>query len=184
MWDVTDPSAIAMIDSVRIDARTVNDVKISEDGRIAVLTREGASSRRNGIVILDVSSPQDGMRILSSYDQHLTGGVHNAFVYDNHVYAVGAGQYYEIINIEDPRNPYRVARFELETPGHAIHDVWVEDGIAYSSNWSDGVVAVDVGGGGQGGSPRNPVMLGSYTNPSGGAMRRCRSTASRRIAST
>ncbi len=167
MWDVTDPSAIAMIDSVRIDARTVNDVKISEDGRIAVLTREGASSRRNGIVILDVSSPQDGMRILSSYDQHLTGGVHNAFVYDNHVYAVGAGQYYEIINIEDPRNPYRVARFELETPGHAIHDVWVEDGIAYSSNWSDGVVAVDVGGGGQGGSPRNPVMLGSYTNPSG-----------------
>ncbi len=167
MWDVTDPSAIAMIDSIRIDARTVNDIKISEDGRIAVLTREGASNRRNGIVILDVSSPQDGMRILSSYDQNLTGGVHNAFVYDNHVYAVGAGQYYEIINIEDPRNPYRVARFELETPGHAIHDVWVEDGIAYSSNWSDGVVAVDVGGGGQGGSPRNPVMLGSYTHPSG-----------------
>ncbi len=167
MWDVTDPSAITRIDSVRIDARTVNDVKVSEDGRVAVLTREGASNRRNGIVILDVSSPQDGMRILSSYDQHLTGGVHNAFVYDDHVYAVGAGQYYEIINIEDPRNPYRVARFELDTPGHAIHDVWVEDGIAYSSNWDDGVVAVDVGGGGQGGSPRNPVMLGSTTHPSG-----------------
>jgi len=40
-------------------------------------------------------------------------------------------------------------------------------GLAYSSNWSDGVVAVDVGGGGKGGSPRNPVMLGSYTHPSG-----------------
>ena len=41
------------------------------------------------------------------------------------------------------------------------------DGIAYSSNWHDGVVAVDVGGGGAGGAPNNPVLLGSYTHPSG-----------------
>ncbi len=54
-----------------------------------------------------------------------------------------------------------------------MHDVWVKDGIAYSSNWDDGVVAVDVGSdmsgelGGAGGSPENPKMLGSYTYPSG-----------------
>ena len=45
--------------------------------------------------------------------------------------------------------------------------MWVEDGIAYSSNWTDGVVAVDVGGGGMGGAPNNPVMLGSTPYPSG-----------------
>ncbi len=166
-WDVTDPSNMKIVDVVLVDARTVNDVKISADGRIGVMSREGASNRRNGLVILDVSNPTDGVRVLSRFDDQLTGGVHNVFLYDNHVYALSAGQRYDIINIEDPGNPHRVGSFELDTPGHSIHDVWVEDGIAYSSNWDDGVVAVDVGGGGRGGSPRNPVMLGSYIYPGG-----------------
>ena len=37
--------------------------------------------------------------------------------------------------------------FELGKEGQSIHDVWVEDGIAYSSNWRDGVYLVDVGNG-------------------------------------
>ncbi len=166
-WDVTDPGNMRIVDVVLVDARTVNDVKISADGRIGVISREGASNRRNGLVIMDVSNPTEGVRVLSRFDDQLTGGVHNVFLYDNHVYALSGGQRYDIINIEDPANPHRVGRFELDTPGHAIHDVWVEDGIVYSSNWADGIVAVDVGGGGKGGSPRNPVMLGSYTYPSG-----------------
>ena len=31
-----------IIDTVTVDARTVNDVKISEDGKVGVITREGA----------------------------------------------------------------------------------------------------------------------------------------------
>ena len=27
-----------------------------------------------------------------------------------------------------------VGRFELDTPGHGIHDVWISDGVAFSSN--------------------------------------------------
>lgn len=170
-WDVTDPSNIVSIDTVRVDARTVNDVKISADGTIGVITREGASDRKNGMVVLDVSNPRD-VKILSEYNEGLTGGVHNAFIYEDHVYAVNNGRRYDIINIEDPENPYTVGRFELDTPGHSIHDVWIEDGIAYSSNWRDGVVAVDIGSqdselADAGGSPENPVMLGSYTYPSG-----------------
>jgi len=167
-WDVTDPSNIKLIDTILVDARTVNDVKVSEDGRIAVISREGASNRRNGLVILDVSDMQSGgARILSTFEDQLTGGVHNVFVYQDHVYALSAGQRYDIINIEDPANPYRVGRYAHDSPGTSIHDVWVANGIAFSSNWSDGVVAVDVGGGGQGGSPNNPVFLGSYAYPSG-----------------
>lgn len=170
-WDVTDPANITPIDTVRVDARTVNDVKISEDGTIGVITREGASDRKNGMVVLDVSNPRD-VKILSEYNEGLTGGVHNAFIYEDHVYAVNNGRRYDIINIEDPANPVTVGRFELETPGHSIHDVWIEDGIAYSSNWRDGVVAVDIGSrdselADAGGSPENPVMLGSYSYPSG-----------------
>ncbi len=186
-WDVTDPSKMEIIDTVTVDARTVNDVKVSEDGRIGVITREGASNRKNGLVVLDVSNPRD-VKILSRFDDGLTGGVHNAFIYDNHVYAINNGRRYDVINIEDPTKPYRVSRFELDTPGHSVHDVWIEDGIAYSSNWGDGLQLVDIGGataGGPfrkfgeqpnpevrgpfvaGGSPSNPVQFGSYTYPSG-----------------
>ena len=144
-WDVTNPDSMLIIDTVTVDARNVNDVKISEDGRIGVISREGASNRKNGFVVLDVSDPYN-VEILSAFNDDMTGGVHNTFIYENHVYAVNNGRKYDIINIEDPRNPFRVGVFELDTPGHSLHDVWVENGIAYSSNWHDGVVAVDVGG--------------------------------------
>jgi hypothetical protein len=183
-WDVTDRSNLKIIDTVTVDARTVNDVKISENGKIGVISREGASNRKNGFVILDVSDPYN-VEILSAFNDDMTGGVHNVYVYEDHVYAVNNGRKYDIINIEDPRNPFRVGVYELNTPGHSIHDVWVEDGIAYSSNWADGVHAVDVGGlkfneknrdkiqynpllmkAGQG-SPSNPVHLADLIDPNG-----------------
>lgn len=167
-WDVTDPKNIFMAATVRVDARTVNDVKVSEDGSVCAISREGASDRKNGLVLLDCSDiATKGVPILARYDDELTGGVHNVFINNDHIYALSAGRRYDIINIEDPRNPHRVGRFELDTPGHSIHDVWVIDGIAVSSNWTDGVVAVDVGGGGRGGSPTNPVKMGQYAYPSG-----------------
>jgi hypothetical protein len=165
-WDVTDPSDITPVDTVTVDARTVNDVKVSEDGRTCIISREGASDRKNGMVILDCSDPTD-VSIVTEYTNRLTGGVHNLFIYEDHVYALSNGRRYEIINIEDRANPTRVTDFELETPGHSIHDVWVKDGIAYSSNWDDGVVMVDVGNGVKGGSPSNPVEIGRYAYPSG-----------------
>ena len=183
-WEVTDPSNLVIIDTVTVDARTVNDVKVSADGRIGVLTREGSSTRKNGVVILDVSNPYD-VKILSEFNDGLTGGVHNAFIYDNHVYAVNNGRKYDIINISDPENPWRVGSYELNTPGHSIHDVWVENGIAYSSNWNDGVHIFDIGGlnfseqnrhtimknpvlqaAGKG-SPRKPTLMSSKTDTTG-----------------
>ena len=181
---MTDPANMVIIDTVTVDARTVNDVKISEDGRVGVITREGASDRKNGFVILDVSDPYN-VTISAAYNDDMTGGVHNVFIYENHVYAVNNGRKYDIINIDDPKKPFRVGVYELDTPGHSIHDVWIEDGIAYSSNWADGVHAVDVGGlkfdetdrsskrfnpllakAGQG-SPSNPVHLADLKDPNG-----------------
>jgi len=157
-WDVTNPANIFKIDSVLVDARGVNDVKISEDGKICIISREGASNRKNGIIILDVSNPRD-VQVLSTYTENLTGGVHNLFIYKDHVYALSNGQKYEISNISDPANPYRVSKFEIENPLRSIHDVWIEDGIAYSSNWADGIIMVDVGNGVAGGSPDNPKEI-------------------------
>jgi hypothetical protein len=165
-WDVTDAASPVMTDSIVVDARTTNDVKVSEDGAVCVISREGASSRRNGIVILDCSDPTD-IQIHSTFDDGLTGGVHNLFLYEGHVYAVNNGVRFDVIDIHDPTNPQRVGRFELDTPGHAIHDVWIVDGIAYTSNWGDGVVMVDVGGGNVGGSPSNPVEIARFSDIGG-----------------
>ena len=165
-WDVTNPSDIKKIDSVQVDARTVNDVKVSPNGKIAIISREGASNRKNGIIIIDVTNPYD-VKIIKEYTKNLTGGVHNLFIDEKHVYALSAGQKYYILNIEDPTNPIEVGMFELGKEGQAIHDVWVEDGIAYSSNWRDGVYLVDVGNGIAGGTPSNPVAFGNYTYDSG-----------------
>ena len=183
-WDVSNPDSMIIIDTITVDARTVNDVKISEDGRVGVMTREGASNRKNGFVLLDVSDPYN-VSISAEFNDDMTGGVHNVFIYENHVYAVNNGRKYDIINIDDPANPFRVGVFELDTPGHSIHDVWIEDGIAYSSNWGDGVVAVDIGGikfdesdrsksqynpllikAGQG-SPASPKKLAEMGDPTG-----------------
>ena len=167
IWDVTDPANIEKIREVQVDARTVNDVKVSEDGDIAVISREGASDRRNGFVVLGVGNPREGVPVLSEFTDQLTGGVHNIFISEDHVFALSAGLRYDVISIEDPRQPQRVGRFELDSAGHGIHDVWVSDGIAFSSNWNDGIVAVDVGGGGRGGTPDRPIELGRYAYPSG-----------------
>ena len=161
-YDVTDSTNMELIDTINVDARTVNDVKISDDGKIGVISREGASNRRNGFVVLDTSNPRD-VKILSTFDDQITGGVHNVFVYEDHVYAVNNGRRFDIINIEDPRKPVRVSRFETDSPGRTVHDVWVRDGIAYQAGRTDGVIMVDVGAGGDAegaGSPNKPVEMG------------------------
>jgi len=165
-YDVTDPRNMELVDTVQVDARTVNDVKVSEDGTLCVISREGASNRRNGFVMIDCTDPRDA-EILSSFDQGLTGGVHNVFLDNNHVYAVNNGRRWDVVNVEDPRNPFRVSRFETDTPGRSVHDVWIRDGIAYQAGRSDGLIMVDVGGGGLGGSPNTPVEMGRFPQITG-----------------
>lgn len=165
-WDVTDPTQIERIATVSVDARTVNDVKVSPNGKLCVISREGASNRKNGIVIYDVTDPRKP-KVLSEYNEELTGGVHNVFVEDDHIYSLSAGRRYDILSIEDPSQPKKVGSYQIFEPGASIHDVWVEDGIAYSSNWRYGVHLVDVGYGIEGGSPSNPKKIASYAYPSG-----------------
>jgi len=165
-WDVTDPAAIERIATVTVDARTVNDVKVGADGRLCVISREGASNRVNGLVMIDVTDPR-APEIVGTYDEGLTGGVHNLFVDGHLVYALSNGRRYDIVDVSDPAHARTIGKYELTTPGHSIHDVWVVDGLAYSSNWADGVHVVDVGNGVKGGSPEHPVYVADYAYPSG-----------------
>jgi hypothetical protein len=162
-WDVTDRQNPVLTDSVMVDARIINDVMTNEAGTLAVLTREGASSRRNGIVILDLADPAHPT-VLSEYTETLTGGVHVIYVDGDYVYATnnGTGDMH-VVSIADPANPREVSRWGLETPRRYLHDVWVEDGLAYLSYWDDGMVVLDVGNGIRGGTPERPMKVSQLT---------------------
>ena len=164
VFDVTDPDNVVKTDSIQVDARSVNDVKVSPDGRYASLTREGASNRRNGVVILDLADPGHP-KIAAEYTEGLTGGVHNAFPTDDYLFALSNGDKYVILDVRDIYNPKYVS--EYDHPNSRVHDVWVHDGIAYSAEWGTGLVAVDVGNGGWGGAIDAPVLISTYPVPTG-----------------
>ncbi|HUE97456.1 MAG TPA: hypothetical protein VMN39_12405 [Longimicrobiaceae bacterium] len=159
-WDVTDPRNPVLADSVVVDARVVNDVKVNAAGTLAVITRESASSRRNGIVILGLEDPAHP-RVISEYWETLTGGVHNAFIDGEMVYAVHNGTMdLHVIDISDPEDPRQIGRWGVPAhPGKVLHDVWVEGGLAYLSYWDDGLIILDVGNGIRDGSPEEPVFV-------------------------
>ena len=166
VWDVTEPGNIVKTDSIQVDARSVNDMKVSPDARYATMTREGASNRRNGVVILDLSDPAHPKIASEVTDYGLTGGVHNAFPTNEHVFALAGGDKYVILDVSDIYNPRYVG--EYNHPDSRLHDVWVFDGLAYSAEWETGLVVVDVGNGRWGGSPENPVFVSSLPVPTGG----------------
>lgn len=169
VWDVTDPSSPILTDSVQVDARRINDVKIHPNSRLGIITREGASSRRNGIVLLDLSQPAHPT-ILSEYTSTVTGGVHNVWVYgeEDLIYACHNGtSEIHIIDIADPTSPREVGKWGLDKQFKTLHDVIVQDGYAYLSYWDDGLITLDAGAGTHGGTPTNPTFVSQYRYPIG-----------------
>lgn len=169
VWDVTDPTNLILMDSVVVDARVVNDVKVSEDATWAIITREGASDRRNGIVVLSLEDPAHPT-IISELTDDLTAGIHNVWIMGDIVYAVNDGtNAMNILDLSDPMNPKHAGRWELR-PGDSnksLHDVWAEGGYAYLSYWDDGLVILDVGAGSHGGTPTEPKFVSSINYPAG-----------------
>jgi plastocyanin len=162
-WDVTDPANPVITDSVEVDGRRANDVKINADASLAIITSEGASNRRNGFTILDISEPAHP-RVLTHFTEGLTGGVHNVWIEGDIVYAVHNGtNAVHIVDISNPLNPRNVGRWQVEREGRSLHDVMVKDGLAYVSYWNDGLLVLDVGAGIEGGTPTEPALVSQLT---------------------
>jgi hypothetical protein len=164
VFDITDLNSIVKTDSVRVDARTINDVTVSPDGRYGVLSREGASNRVNGVVILDLAEPAHP-KVAATFDQELTGGVHNMFATNDYLFAVSGGSKYVIVDVRDIYAPKYVS--EYRHPNARLHDLWVHDGIAYSAQGGAGTVVVDVGNGRYGGTIENPKLVTVFPINSG-----------------
>jgi plastocyanin len=162
--DVSNPGLPVITDSVVVDARTINDVMTTEDGKYGVLTRENASTRKNGIVILSFEDPAHPKPI-AEFTETVTGGVHSTFVYQGHVYLTDdATGSLRVIDISDPYKPRQVARWQTrpDEAGNFLHDIDVKDGLAYLSYWNQGLVILDVGNGVKGGNPENPQLVSQY----------------------
>lgn len=162
--DVSNPAAPVITDSVVVDARTINDIMTTEDGKYGVLTRENSSTRKNGIVILSFEDPAHPKPI-ADFTETVTGGVHSTFVYRGYVYLTDdATGSLRVVDIRDPYKPRQVARWQTrpDEAGNVLHDVDVKDGLAYLSYWNQGLVILDVGNGMKGGSPENPQLVSQY----------------------
>lgn len=171
VYDISDPKNPKLTDTLKVDARVVNDVSLTPDGKIGVVTREGASSRKNGIVFLDTTDLAHP-KVLSEYTDTVTGGVHSAYIDGQYVFLTDdATGSMRVISFKDVKNPKEVARWEvpLRGPkpaaegfgdgGRYLHDVQIKDGLAYLAYWRDGLVILDVGAGIKGGSPESPKLV-------------------------
>ncbi len=174
VYDISDPTHPKLTDTVKVDARLVNDISTTADGKILVISREGASNRKNGIAFFDTSDPAHPKPI-SEYTETVTGGVHSAFVDGHYVYLTDdATGSMRVIDFADVKHPKEVARWEFpsqvattittaegdrEVVGRYLHDLQVKDGLAYLAYWRDGLVILDVGNGMKGGSPEHPQLV-------------------------
>jgi hypothetical protein len=159
-WDVTDPAAPRLTDSVVADTRAIADLAVNEAGTLAAFGRRGAQSRRNGVVLLDLADPAHP-RPISEYWETVTGGVQSVAFSGSHLYVVDAGTAeLVVLDVSDPRAPRAVGRWGVEdSPERFLSDVSVHDGLAYLSYWDDGLVILDVGKGVKDGSPERPRLL-------------------------
>jgi len=162
--DVSTPARPFITDSVVVDARIINDVMTTEDGKFGVLTREGASTRKNGIVVLSFEDPAHPKPI-AEFTETVTGGVHSTFIYQGYVYLTDdATGSLRVIDIRNPYRPRQVARWQTrpDEAGNFLHDVAVKDGLAYLSYWNEGLIILDVGNGMKHGSPESPQLVAQY----------------------
>lgn len=177
-FDISDPAHPKPLDSLKVDTRLINDVSTTADEKTGVLTREGASNRRNGIVLFDSSDPAH-LKQISDFTETVTGGVHSAYINTHYVYITDdANGSLHIIDIEDPAHPKEVAQWQTEktqeqtiasplgegmiSVGRYLHDLQVKDGLAYLAYWRDGLIILDVGAGIKGGSPEHPKLVAQY----------------------
>lgn len=176
VFDVSDPAKPKLTDTIKVDARIVNDVSTTADGRIMVISREGASNRKNGIMFFDASDPAHPKKI-SEYTDTVSGGVHSAFVDGHYVYLTDdATGSMRVIDFKDVKAPKEVARWQVESPlpgvsrtpfgdsmaARYLHDIQVKDGLAYLAYWRHGLVILDVGNGIKGGSPERPQFVSQF----------------------
>ncbi len=160
-WNIATPTVPQRTDSVRLDARVVNDVKVASDGALAVASHEFSADGRDGVTLLDLADPAHPEVIARFMPDELSPGVHNVWIDGTTLYVVtdgsGPTSGLNVVDISNPADPQLLSHFYAGSS--FLHDVLVRDGLAFLSHWNAGLVILDVGNGIAGGSPSAPVEV-------------------------
>lgn len=156
-------AALKPLDTASVDAKSVSDCVVSDDGGLAVVVREGANGRAS-LALFDASDPR-ALKPFAVFDDGI-GAVSGIALHKRHVFAVSDARRLDVVSVEDPLRPRRVGSIELGSGGsaspNASTDVSVADGIAYVALGRHGVAVVDVGNGTYGGSLAKPARVGRF----------------------
>lgn len=173
IWDVSG-NIPTLIDSLIVpNAVTLGDIQTSDDGQLLVVATEFSPG---SIVLYSLANPRKP-QLITRYSTALTDpGVHTASVerVNGRLYAFlavdigNAGQArLVIVDITDPTTPTQVFTQTMGSP--YTHDTFVRDGILFIAVWDAGIKIWDIGGGGHGGTPSNPVELSTLATVGGEA---------------
>lgn len=173
IWDVSGSTPLLLDSVIVTGANTLGDVQVSDDGRLLVV----ATERNPGsLVVFDIAGLQGGTPAkpvqLSRFSSSSTqNGVHTAEVarVNGTLYAFLSinpmPAQLVVVDLSDPRSPREVLVREMGSP--FIHDVFVRGGILFTALWNEGATLWDIGGGGRGGSPADPVRIGNLVTRDG-----------------
>ena len=169
IWDVSADKP-TLIDSLIVPgATTLGDVVISDDGTIMVVATERTGG---GIVVYSLSDPRHPQQLTRYQTTNTNPGVHTAKL------ARVNGKLYGFLSIDPiccatgnvlarlvtvdlsvPSAPREIFTQVVGTP--YVHDVFIRDGLLFLALWDAGLDIWDIGGGGKGGSPEAPVVIGN-----------------------
>jgi hypothetical protein len=179
VWDVSGDKP-ALIDTVTVggNVTTTGDVAVSDDGRWLVVPTEYCDG---SLALFDLANPRHpvpGARYSTSETSY---GVHTAEVgrVNGKLYSflsadpgasgcTGTAQSRMlIVDLSNPASPQTVFSKQVGSP--FVHDSFVRDGILFLALWNNGVEIWDLGGGGHGGTPSAPIVLGGVRTVNGDA---------------
>lgn len=172
VWDVSANTPV-LTDSIIIDsAYNTGDVHISDDGALLGVATEYLPGSYALFSLANPMRPDSLARFLTA-DSY--PGVHTA------TFARIAGTLYAFLCVDPSQSGARLIILSLADPSHPlqltelhigkpyVHDVFIRGGLLFTAVWNDGVWIWDVGGGGLGGTPAAPVLIGKAATVGGNA---------------
>lgn len=173
IWSVSGTNPV-LVDSIIVsDATTIGDVQVTADGKYMIVATELVPG---SIVIYDLANPAKPVQIARFQNADTQPGVHTAEIQpvNGKLYGFlsidprsGTLAKLVIVDLSNPASPTQVLARTMGTP--FVHDVYVRDGIMMTALWNDGLTIWDIGGGGKGGSPSNPIQMGNVKTVGGKA---------------